>query len=320
MPKTPPNTDKKPVKEPRQLKPGSYKSFHLSTKLKPSGNAGLPGSWKLLRGALGVLRKNWVPFVGIMIIYGILNLLLVQSFNATNGGNSLDQTRTNLNSINGSSSTWGNLLSSAMLFAYMASSSGNVGSSTAGAYQMMLTVVASLALIWVLREVYAGKKVRIRDGFYWGMYPLVQFMLVIAVVLIQLIPVVVGGYIYNMVTQGIAATGVEMILWLIFLAFLALISLYMLTASLFAIYIVCLPDMTPMVALKSSLELVRYRRWTVMRKILFLPVFLFVAAGIVIIPLIFIAPVVAGVTFLFTSMFGLPIIHSYMYRLYRELL
>ena len=111
-----------------------------------------------------------------------------------------------------------------------------------------------------------------------------------------------------------------MILWLIFLAFLALISLYMLTASRFAIYIVCLPDMTPMVALKSSLELVRYRRWTVMRKILFLPVFLFVAAGIVIIPLIFIAPVVAGVTFLFTSMFGLPIIHSYMYRLYRELL
>jgi hypothetical protein len=319
MPKTPPNADKKTVKEPRQLKPGRYRSFHLQTKVK-AADTKVPSAWKLLRGSMGVMRKNWKPFVGIIIIYGILNILLVQSFNGSGGGNTLDQTKSNLDSMNGSGTTWGSIVSSAMLFVYMASSSGNVSSSTAGAYQMILTVVTSLALIWTLREVYAGKKVRIRDGYYWGMYPMVPFILVIAVLLIQLLPVIVGGFVYNLVTQGIAATGIEMILWVIFLSLLALISLYMLSASLFAVYIVCLPNMTPIAALKSALELVRYRRWMLMRKIIFLPIFLLIMAGVVIIPFIFVAPVVASVTFLFTSMFGLPIIHGYMYRLYRELL
>jgi hypothetical protein len=265
-------------------------------------------------GSLGVLKRNWKPFLGIIVIYGVLNLTLVQSFS----GSDINSTKNNLDSMN--TGAFGGLLSSAMLFIYMASSSGNVNSSTAGAYQLILTVVTSLALIWTLRQVYAGEKVRVRDGFYWGMYPLVPFVLVAAAVITQLLPVVVGGYVYNLVTQGISATPIETTLWFILLAMLALITLYMLSSSLFALYIVCLPNVTPMAALKSARELVRYRRWMVMRKIIFLPVFLLVAAAIVIVPLIFIAPLVAGITFLLTSTFGLPIIHSYMYRLYRELL
>jgi polyferredoxin len=75
-----------------------------------------------------------------------------------------------------------------------------------------------------------------------------------------------------------------------------------------------------MEALKSARELVRYRRWTVMRKLIFLPIFLLVTGAVLIIPLIYFAPVLATITFLLTSMFGLPIIHGYIYRLYRELL
>lgn len=317
MPKTPPNATKKTVKEPRQLKAGRYHSFRLQKPIKTGGST-IPGAFKLMRAALGVLIKNWKVFGGIMLIYSIFNLLLVQSFNGTNGGNTLDQTKTNLESMN--SGPFSSILSSAALFVYMASSSGNVNSTTAGAYQLVLTIVTSLALIWALREVYAGKKIRIRDGFYWGMYPLVPFILVVSVALVQLLPVVIGGFFYNSVTQGIAASGPEMVLWIVLFAMLALLSMFMLAATLFALYIVCLPNITPMVAIHSAQELVRYRRWTVIRKVLFLPAFLLVVAALVIVPLIFFAPVVANVTFLFTTVIGLPVIHSYLYRLYRELL
>lgn len=312
MSKTP-TQDKKSVKEPRKLKTGSYKSFKLQKPIR-TATPKLPSSFKLLKGTLGVMRHNWKPFLGIILIYGLLNLLLVQSFNASG----INQTKQNLDSINQGS--WSGLLSSTMLFIYMASSSGNASSTTAAAYQMFLTLIASLAIIWTLREVYAGNKVRVRDGFYWGMYPLIPFILVLLTAASQFLPVIVAGFLHNMATTDIAASGIEILLWSILYALCGLISLYMLSSSLFALYIVCLPDVQPMQALKSARELVRYRRWTIMRKLILLPVFLLVAASIVIIPLIYLAAPLAGITFLLTSMFGLPVIHGYIYRLYRELL
>jgi hypothetical protein len=314
MPKNP-TADKKEVKEPRQLRSGKYQSFRLQKRLKPVSNKiALPNVFNLMRGTFGVMRRHWKVFLGIVLIYGVMNLILVQSFSATD----INQTKENLDSFN--TGRFGGVVSSLMLFLYMASTSGNIDSSTAGAYQLFLTVITSLALIWVFRQAYAGKPMRVRDGFYWGMYPLIQFLLVLSVVIIQLMPVVIGGYLYNLVTTGIAASGIELTLWAIVLALLALASLYMLSSSLFALYIVCLPEVTPMQALKSAKELVQFRRWTVMRKIIFLPIFLFVSAILLVVPLIFFAPIVASVTFLLTSMAGLPIIHGYMYRLYRELL
>lgn len=312
MAKTP-TADKKPVKEPRQLKTGAYKSFKLQKPIKTAPEK-VPGAFKLMRGTFSVMRQNWKPFLGIMLIYCVLNLVLVQSFN----GSDINQAKSNLDSMNGG--RFGGLMSSAMLFIYMASSSGNVNSTTAGAYQLILTLVTSLALIWTLRQAYAGQKVRVRDGFYSGMYPLVPFVLVLVAAVSQLIPLVIAGYIYNLVNTGIAATGIEAVMWGITFAIFGIISLYMLASSIFALYIVCLPDVQPMEALRSARELVRFRRWMIIRKLLFLPAFLLVSAALIIIPLIFVATPVAGITFLLTSTFGLPIIHGYVYRLYRELL
>lgn len=75
-----------------------------------------------------------------------------------------------------------------------------------------------------------------------------------------------------------------------------------------------------MKALRSARELVRYRRWTVLRKILFLPVVLLVAAAVVMVPIIiWLTPLAQWIFFLLT-MFALVAVHAYMYNLYRELL
>jgi hypothetical protein len=169
--------------------------------------------------------------------------------------------------------------------------------------------------------VFEGTKVTVKDAYYKSLYPLIPFLLVLLVISLQLLPLAAANGLYSLVIGGgLAVTALEKTLWLILLFLFVLLSLYMITSSIFALYIVTLPDMKPMQALRSARELVRHRRWTVMRKVIFLPFALLVLAGLVSIPVIlFLAPLAEAVFFI-ASMFGVAITHAYMYTLYRELL
>jgi hypothetical protein len=308
MPKTKPKADKS-----RQIKQPVYKSFKLQKRIKGEKIA---SAFVLMRQSWVVLGNNWKVFGGVVLLYGLLSVVLVQGFQAAG---SLDETKDTYDRL--FSGSFSDLLAGAGLFAYLLGTAGNTASSTAGVYQVILTVVFSLALIWTLRQVHAGHKVRIRDGFYLGMTPFVTFVLVLLVVGLELIPLAVGGALYSTVaTNGIAATSVEQIIWLLFFSVLALISLYMIASSLFALYIVTLPSMTPLAALRSARQLVRSRRFAVIRKIIFLPLALIVLSGVILIPLIMFATPLAPWVFFVMSAMILPVIHSYMYSLYRALI
>jgi hypothetical protein len=141
------------------------------------------------------------------------------------------------------------------------------------------------------------------------------------VVGLQLIPLLVGSTLYAVVTtNGIAVTVIEKLIWLFVFGVLALWTLYMLSSSLFALYIVTLPDMTPLKALRSARELVRHRRWTVLRKILWLPLALLLIAAVLMVPIIIWLTPLAQWLFFVLTMFVLVAVHGYMYTLYRELL
>ena len=89
------------------------------------------------------------------------------------------------------------------------------------------------------------------------MYPLIPFILVLLVCCLQLLPLIIGSSLYSLVvSNGIAVQPIEKFVWALLFASLALLSLYMITSSLFALYISTLPDMTPMKALRSARELV----------------------------------------------------------------
>lgn len=308
------NTKTKIVTEPRQLKRPTYRSFRLQKPIKPPETGKLPGAFTLFFAALRLVGQHWKVFGGITAIYAVFNVLLVQSFSGSEAQttNALDNAPTN---------QWEDLLNKVTLFTYMAGASSNANGEVAGVYQLFLAIITSLALIWTLRELYASNKVRIRDGFYKGMYPLIPFFLVLGVVAIQMLPVVIGGFLYSLVTaSSVALSGVETLLWTIIFGLSVLISLYMLCSSLFALYIVCLQGMTPLTALRAARELVRYRRWVVMRKLIFLPVAMLVCGAVLTIPAIFLAPTVGVIILFLLNMVSLAVIHSYMYRLYRELM
>ncbi len=276
----------------------------------------LPTAFSLFKKTFTTLKSSWKLFLVITLIYGLLTIILVRGFG---GALNLGQLKSSLQA--GFNGSYGSLLTGVTLFSYLLGSAGSSANPTGSVYQTLLIIIVSLAAIWALREVYAGHKIRARDAFYKGMYPLIPFILVLLVVGLQLVPLAIGSWLYStVITNGIAVTSLEKFIWLVMALLLALVSLYMICSSLFALYIVALPTMTPMKALRSARQLVRHRRWTILRKILFLPLSLIILGGIIMIPLIVLFTAAAEWIFFILSMFTLLAVHTYMYTLYRELL
>ena len=303
----------------RQLARPNYKSFRLSKRLRHPRPA-VQGSFQLLARSIGTLRKRKRFFAGIVVVYLILTIVLVKGFGVGSGIGDLKDTLTELFQGEFSQITTG-----VSLFAVLLGNLSSAPSDQANVYQSVLLITTSLAIIWALRQSLSSEnaklKLQVRDAFYKGMYPLVPFVLVLLVIGIQLIPVAIGSFIYNAVIGGgLAVTAAEKVLWILLVAGFLLLSLYMVTSSLFALYIVTLPDMRPMQALRSARDLVRHRRWMIMRKVVFLPIALLVIAATITIPLIMVAPDIAEWVFFVLSMAGLVVFHSYLYTLYRELL
>ncbi len=276
----------------------------------------LPKARILFAITLKQLWQHKKLFGGIVITYGLLNLLLVRGLS---GSSDLGDLKSALDSLG--SGFGGKVASSLASFTYLLASSGSSNTATSGIYQSILLIICSLAFIWALRQVLASHKVRIRDSFYQGMYPLIPFMLTFLLLGIQLLPLAIGGGLYStVISNGIAVHLWEKGLWLTLFIGLGLWSLRMITASVFAIYITTLPNMTPLHAYRSARQLVYGRRLYVWRKLIFLPVVLLLLAAVIELPLILFLTPVAEWVFFALSMLALPIVHSYLYNLYREML
>lgn len=302
----------------RKITPPKYKSFRLSKRIsqpKPK----LLGGVKLLKKSLKILLGRRKLFLGIIVVYFLASLVLVKGLSVTSN---LQETKSGLDQLIGGG--WDRILTGATLFSVLLSNVNNPATEVGGVYQSLLLVGVSLATIWALRQSLSQKKshkIQTRDAFYKGLYPIVPFMAVVSVIGFQMLPLVLANFIYSLVIAGgIAVTVLEKSLWILLLLSLVILSTYMVCSSLFAVYIVTLPDVRPIQALKSARELVRYRRLLVLKRLMFLPLVVFFSMAVIIAPVIFFSPNFAEWLFFFMSMGALVVSHSYVYVLYRELL
>jgi hypothetical protein len=274
----------------------------------------LPGSFKLTWQVVQTLKQHWKPLGGIVLVYLVLNIIFASGI--SNVSSAFDSIKTNLNASN-SSGLW----HAAGGFASLVGSSGASGSSAGSALQSALFVLESLVIIWALRHLTSGQAVSVKLAYYRAMTPLIPFLLVIAVIIIQLLPVTIGATVLAaIVTSVFAGSSAATVFSAIAFIALAIWSLYMISASIFALYIVTLPDMQPRQALRSARDLVQFRRLLVIRKVLFLPLLILVAMGIVIVPLILYASAVVPAIFFVLSMLAILFVHTYLYSLYRGML
>ncbi len=317
--KTASAASKKPEStKPRTLKTPKYQSFKLQKKFTPAQlGPKLPSSFRLFKEGMGTLWRHPKLFLGILFWYGVINIVFIQGLST---GGDVSSVKNALDNVY--SGGLGHLMSGLGSFAYLLSTSTSSSSgASAGLFQFLWVVVVSLALIWTLRQVYAKQTVRIRDGFYHGVYPLIPVMLVLFVIGAEFIPFIVGGSVFStVINNGIATSGLQIAIWALMFLLLTAISIYLICSSFFALYIACLPDVAPVQALRSARQLVAARRWTALRKILFLPFVLVLANVAIMLPIILVIPAAATWIFAVVMMFNLAVAHSYYYALYRSLL
>jgi len=303
-------------KSKRALKTPAYKSFRLSKRIKHPAPK-LPKARQLARQSLGVLWRHKRVFTGIMAVFAVLYVVFVRGL----AGTDLATFRESLQDSEGFAGV--QVAQGLGMVAYLFGNVSSAESEIAGAYQLLLLSLVSMALIWTFRQMYADKprRVTVKQAYYTGTAPFVRYLIINAVIGLQLVPALLGMAIYQQVLgAGLAATSAESFIWLALLVMTLLLSFYMVSSSIFALFIVTLPDVTPMQALRSARELVHFRRWEVMRKVAFMPLMLILVGMVAFLPIVLYATPVADVLFSVAAIAAVAIINSYMYQLYRSLL
>lgn len=310
------------VKEPKISKPDAkarkkpnYKSFKLHKSIKHPGPK-LPSWWQLLKKSWALMIANKKAILIFVIVYGLLNLLLVRGLSSTVD---IEGLKESFDQIVGDESS--GLATGFTAFGVLINASTQGSSEIAQVYQTFLLIIASLALIWLFRQQQAGNSVTMKMAFYRGMYPLIPFTLILMVIGLQLIPALIGNFLFTTVMSGgLAVGGLEQTLWLLFFVMTLLLSLYMITSSSIALYVVTLPEMTPMIALRKARELVKYRRFAVLLRAFAIIIVILALLFVIVLPIIFIAPALAEWMFYAITVLVIPLVHGYMFSLYRELL
>ncbi len=306
----PKRTAKQPSTRTRQL---SKKQQRAKLKKEAEKQTPIPGSFKLTAEVFKDLRRFWRPLGAIFIIYVILNLIFATGF--------LSGINSSVNSIRSDIGHSHNFSKALNGYGSLLGSGTNGNNRSSSAVQTILLIIESLAIIWALRHLLAGDKIRAKAAYYQSMTPLIPFILVGIVIVIQLLPLTIGSVLLALVLSSAFVSGsILTILFSILLALLAAWSLYLISSSIFALYIVTLPEMQPRQALRSARNLVRFRRWPILRRLLFLPLVVFVLIGVIIIPIILLVPFLTTTVFFVLTMLTILFVHTYLYNLYRGLI
>ena len=165
----------------------------------------LPSVWKLSQASLSVLWQSKWLFLSIVLAYGIVNLAVAQGFSSGLNVTSAKNQLSGLFHGHGSE-----LSGSITIYALMLSSLGGGSSGSGFGYSLIFAVLASLAIIWTLRNRTGKVKVSLRDAYYRGVYPLIPFLGILLIIGLELIPMVFGITLYiTAVNNTIAVNAIE---------------------------------------------------------------------------------------------------------------
>lgn len=305
----------------RKKRSPEYLSFRLQPKIKVKNYKPLPSAWQLWKNSLQMFWRHKKTIGLFLLVYAVLYIIFVRGLS---GGINLGDLRDELKA---DSSAATGILSSITLFGVLVSTSTSTTSETASIYQGVLLIIGSLAFIWLLRQLSGDKAVRlrVRDAYYRGMQPLIPFVIVLFVLAIEFIPLSIGGFILNVVlVNSLTGSGSELFGIYVICLLLVVLSLYLVSGSIAALYIVTLPGMEPMKAIRASHQVLRLHRWSVTRKFVMLVLFLLFAGMLIFIPLLLVIPSslswINEYIFFAGSVSGFAIFHIYMYNLYKSLL
>jgi len=194
-------------------------------------------------------------------------------------------------------------------------------------YLAGIYVMAWLVIIWLIRQLVAGNKVRLRDGLYNAGTPLISTICIVGLMLVQALPGAAGITVFVMATQSAIASGVIAMIFGVAALLLTTLSLYWLSGSIFALLISTLPGTYPMVAIRGAGDLAQGRRTSLLIRLIWLVLLLLIIWAILLVPALILDHYVniswlPIVTLMIQIATGMSFIYgvSYVFLLYRRML
>lgn len=274
-----------PVRRLRALRARrAHKSFALTRKRDIPKRAKLPG---YIAFTVGVAQTIWEfrqVFLVLLLLYVVASLLLI-------GYSQQDQYRSLTDALgdvvkeageNGIDAVTqiGGLFGATLL--------GSLNSDFTQIQQFYLIglyVVMWLVVVWLLRHLLAGNKVRVRDGLYNAGAPLIPSMCIVALMLLQALPGALGVLVFTITSQNsVVSSGVAAMCFGVLAALLVILSLYWISSSFLALLIVTLPGTYPMKAVRGASEIALGRRMQLLFRLLWLILLLLLIWVVVLVP------------------------------------
>ena len=307
-----------------------HRSFRRTRRRDYRRSLKLPGYFAFSAHVRRTLLANKKLFIGLALIYAVLTAILVGIASQDTYSTLTDTLRDTGSEV--FQGDFAQIGQAGLLF--VTAMTGGISESLTEVqqdYAALNGLLVWLTTVWLLRNILAGHKVKLRDGLYNAAAPLLSTFLVGLVLIIQLLPLALALIGYSAaLSTGLLASGVEAMLFWIVAALLATLSLYWMTSTFIALVVVTLPGMYPVRALKTAGDIVIGRRLRILLRLVWMLLGIIVAWAIVMIPIILLDTWLKGV---WAEIAWLPVIPvallimssltivwsaSYVYLLYRK--
>ncbi|MBR2659032.1 hypothetical protein IKG28_01085 [Candidatus Saccharibacteria bacterium] len=266
-----------------------HKSFRRSYREDYKRELEVPGIMYHIFATFRIIFKNWKLFLPLLIISVIMAVVFVGLMSESNYRqfqDILDQTTESMGV-----GDIGNFAKSGLLLISTVTTGGLSGGSSESAtvFAVIIFLIIWLTTIFLIRHRLAGHKVKLRDGLYNAMTPLISTFVVFAIAVIQCIPLFLLIIAYSAAVQtNFLATPFYALVFFIFAMVMIIISGYLLSSSLIALVAVTAPGMYPLKALHAASDLMMGRRVRFIIRLVALMLALAIVWVIVMLPLILI--------------------------------
>lgn len=264
-----------------------HKSFKRSYREDYIRDTKVPGIMYHIFKSFGMIFKNWRLFLPLLIIVVLLNVFFVGLMSESNYVQFQDILDDTSEQVAGGNI--GSVAKAGLILVSTISTGGLSGESSEAAvtFGVLIFLIIWLTTIFLLRHLMAGHKVKLRDGLYNAMTPLISTFLVFVVVLFQCIPIFLLIIAYSAAVQTeFLSTPFYALVFFVFAAIMILISVYLLSSSLMAFVAVSAPGLYPMRALNAASEMMMGRRVRLILRLIALILALGIVWVVIMMPLI----------------------------------
>ena len=305
----------------------SHQSFVLTRRRDTPSKPKLEG---FIAFTVSVFRTLWEAkglFSRFLALYFVLAVVMVGVIQGTN----METINTVIDSANEASS---GAIAEPLTRAFVvvtSSLSGSLNSNLTEVqqfYMLALYIFVALVTVWLLRQQLASKKVTLRDGLYSAGAPLIALYVLVAVALLQLIPVALAILAYTTaVSGGFINGGIEAAMFSVALFLAGVLTLYFMLTTLFALMIATIPGTYPFKAYATAKKIIIGQRLRLLMRLFWMALVLALIWYVVLIPVALVVnafgwnntlviPVAVQVMTGFLLIYGT----SYCYLLYRRMI